>query len=109
VSDATVHTDVAGARVLSVAEGNAPVNAFDTALPHALLSPHPELSDMKLVDYKVRILDGVEGTDAVTRVLISSADSAEEWQTVGVHENVIEASWLALDDALRFWFLRQGD
>jgi len=54
-------------------------------------------------------LDGVEGTDAVTRVLISSTDSAEEWQTVGVHENVIEASWLALDDALRFWFIRQGE
>lgn len=109
VSEATVKIDIDGKRVISTAEGNGPVNALDNALRKALLDTHPELSDLKLIDYKVRILDGVEGTDAVTRVLISSADSAEEWQTVGVHENVIEASWLALDDALRFWFLRQGE
>ncbi len=108
VGEATVKIMIDGERVISTAEGNGPVNALDNALRNALLPKHPELADMKLVDYKVRILDGVEGTDAVTRVLISSTDGAEEWQTVGVHENVIEASWLALNDALKFWFTRQA-
>ena len=108
VGEATVKIMIDGERVISSAEGNGPVNALDNALRNALLPKHPDLADMKLVDYKVRILDGVEGTDAVTRVLISSTDGVDEWQTVGVHENVIEASWLALDDALKYWFTRQA-
>lgn len=91
--------------MISTAEGNGPVNALDRALRKALLAAHPEIAQLELVDYKVRILEGVKGTEAVTRVLISTTDGAEEWQTVGVHENVIEASWLALDDALRYSFL----
>ena len=97
---------VEGRRVISTAEGNGPVNALDRALRQALTTAHPEIADLELVDYKVRILEGVKGTDAVTRVLVSTSDGVHEWQTVGVHENVIEASWLALDDALRYSFLK---
>lgn len=97
---------VEGERVISTAEGNGPVNALDNALRGALLAAHPELSRLELVDYKVRILEGVKGTDAVTRVLVSTSDGEREWQTVGVHENVIEASWLALDDAVRYSFVQ---
>lgn len=105
VSEATVKLQVGDQRVISTAEGNGPVNALDNALRKALLPVHPQLASMELIDYKVRILEGVTGTDAVTRVLISSTDGVHEWQTVGVHENVIEASWLALDDAMRYWFV----
>jgi 2-isopropylmalate synthase len=108
VSEATVKVMVDGERVISTAEGNGPVNALDKALRQALLPTHPELSSLALVDYKVRILEGVKGTDAVTRVLVSTTSGATEWQTVGVHENVIEASWLALDDALRYSFVRSA-
>ncbi len=109
VSEATVKVVVDGERVISTAEGNGPVNALDRALRQALLSAHPELEQLELVDYKVRILEGVKGTDAVTRVLVSTSDGTNEWQTVGVHENVIEASWLALDDALRYSLLSDVD
>ena len=109
VGEATVKVVVDGERVISTAEGNGPVNALDRALRQALLSAHPELEQLELVDYKVRILEGVKGTDAVTRVLVSTSDGTNEWQTVGVHENVIEASWLALDDALRYSLLSDVD
>ncbi|MFN8125883.1 MAG: citramalate synthase [Candidatus Nanopelagicales bacterium] len=109
VSEATVKVVVEGERVISTAEGNGPVNALDRALRQALLGAHPELERLDLIDYKVRILEGVKGTDAVTRVLVSTSDGVDEWQTVGVHENVIEASWLALDDALRYSFLHVDD
>ncbi len=108
ISEATVKVSVDGDRVISTAEGNGPVNALDNALRKALLPAHPELAAMELIDYKVRILEGVKGTDAVTRVLISSTDGVRDWQTVGVHENVIEASWLALDDALSYWYVHQA-
>jgi 2-isopropylmalate synthase len=106
LSEATVKVLVDGKRVISTAEGNGPVNALDKALRQALLPAHPELASLELVDYKVRILEGVKGTDAVTRVLVSTTDGLHEWQTVGVHENVIEASWLALADAMRYAFLK---
>jgi len=100
VSEATVKVHVAGARVIATAEGNGPVHALDAALRKAL-SPHlPWLDDVILSDYKVRILPGTAGTDAVTRVLVESTDHEREWTTVGVHGNIVEASWLALCDAL---------
>ena len=100
VSEATVKVHVAGERVIATAEGNGPVNALDAALRKAL-SPHLAwLDEMSLSDYKVRILVNRQGTGAVTRVLVESSDREQEWTTVGVHENIVEASWLALCDAL---------
>ncbi|WP_232664291.1 citramalate synthase [Pseudonocardia sp. TRM90224] len=105
VAEATVKLVVGGERLIATQEGNGPVNALDAALRAALAPSCPWLADMELSDYKVRILtpggagDG-HGTDAVTRVLIESTDPSGSWTTVGVHGNIIEASWLALVDAL---------
>ncbi|WP_410664117.1 citramalate synthase [Amycolatopsis sp. lyj-84] len=100
VSEATVKVHVAGQRVIATAEGNGPVHALDAALREAL-SPHLSwLDSVELADYKVRILPGHPGTDAVTRVLVETSDGEREWTTVGVHGNIVEASWLALCDAL---------
>ena len=87
-------------RVIATAEGNGPVAALDHALRQALSQHHPRLSELELSDYKVRILDGAHGSEAVTRVLINTADPDRDWTTVGVHANVVEASWIALVDAL---------
>jgi 2-isopropylmalate synthase len=100
VSEATVKVHVAGARVIATAEGNGPVHALDAALRKALVPHLPWLDDVTLSDYKVRILTESPGTDAVTRVLVESTDREREWTTVGVHGNIVEASWLALCDAL---------
>ncbi|CRK58875.1 (R)-citramalate synthase [Alloactinosynnema sp. L-07] len=107
VSEATVKVHVAGRRVIATAEGNGPVHALDAALRKALLPYLPWLDEVELTDYKVRILTGgggpratEHGTDAVTRVLVQSTDHDLEWTTVGVHGNIVEASWLALCDAL---------
>lgn len=89
-------------RVVTVGEGNGPVNALDTALRTALVGRWPLLADVELADYKVRILGWTGGTSATTRVLVDTADKAGEWTTVGVHENVVEASWLAMVDALTY-------
>jgi 2-isopropylmalate synthase len=105
VSEATVTVHAKGQRLLAAGEGNGPVNALDRALRSALESFYPELASIELTDYKVRILDGRHGTDAVTRVLVETGDGHREWTTVGVHPNVIEASWLALDDAVRYGLL----
>ncbi|MEN3357613.1 MAG: 2-isopropylmalate synthase [Mycobacteriales bacterium] len=106
VSEATVKLhDAKGERILATGEGNGPVNALDRALRSALGALHPELAGFELTDYKVRILDGRHGSDAVTRVLVETSDGRREWTTVGVHGNVIEASWLALSDAVRFGLL----
>jgi 2-isopropylmalate synthase len=102
VTEATVKVHAGGRRVISTAEGNGPVNALDRALRQALEETYPRLSELELTDYKVRILPGKLGTDATTRVLIETSDKAREWTTVGVHANIIEASWLALCDAVRF-------
>jgi 2-isopropylmalate synthase len=102
VSEATVKVRVRGERVIATAEGNGPVNALDSALRQALVRHYPRLADVELVDYKVRILEGSHGTGAVTRVLVESSDGHREWTTVGVHENVVEASWHALVDALTY-------
>ncbi|MDT8915652.1 citramalate synthase [Amycolatopsis sp. PS_44_ISF1] len=100
VSEATVKVHVSGHRVIATAEGNGPVHALDAALRQAL-SPHLSwLDTVELADYKVRILPSHPGTDAVTRVLLETTDGLHEWTTVGVHGNIVEASWLAMCDAL---------
>jgi 2-isopropylmalate synthase len=102
VSEATVKMRVRGERVIATAEGNGPVNALDEALRVALSKHYPELATFELADYKVRILEGSHGTQAVTRVLVETSAGSRDWTTVGVHENVVEASWHALVDALTF-------
>ena len=92
----------------TAAEGNGPVNALDEALRKALLQFYPSLAAVKLVDYKVRILEESVGTESQVRVLIESSDGVEEWRTVGSSTNLIEASWLALADSLEYWLLKQG-
>jgi 2-isopropylmalate synthase len=104
VAEATVKVLVDGERLIATSEGNGPVNALDAALRSALLPSSPWLADVDLTDYKVRIL--TRGTGAVTRVLIETTDPAGTWTTVGVHGNVVEASWLALVDALAYAALR---
>ena len=91
-----------GERYVRTAEGNGPVNALDKALRAALVEIYPQLAEMELVNFKVRILDSSKGTQAVTRVLLDSSDGASEWGTTGVSENVIEASWEALVDSLEW-------
>ncbi len=86
----------------TAAEGDGPVNALDNALRKALLRFYPEIAAIKLVDYKVRVLDEQDGTSAKVRVLIQSSDGVETWSTVGVSENIIEASWQALVDSINF-------
>ena len=101
--EATVKVHVGGRRIIATAEGNGPVNALDSALRSAVAEQYPELNDVELVDYKVRILAGHAGTDSITRVLVSVRSGRprpQEWTTVGVHANVVEASWQALVDAL---------
>jgi len=87
-------------RVIATGEGNGPVNALDAALRSAVGERYPRLAAVKLVDYKVRILDSQSGTGAITRVLIDSSDGEERWTTIGVSENIIEASWQALSDTV---------
>ncbi|MDX6739027.1 citramalate synthase [Actinocorallia sp. A-T 12471] len=108
VSEATVKVHAKGERIVSTGEGNGPVNALDTALRVALERLYPELATLELVDFRVRILEGSHGTDAVTRVLIDSSDGKAEWGTVGVGENIIAASWEALEEAVTYCLLRAG-
>ena len=108
VSEATVKLVAKGERILATGEGNGPVNALDTALRQALGRLYPELAGLELIDYKVRILENSHGTGAVTRVLIQSGDGSATWNTVGVDENVIAASWQALEEAVTYGLLRAG-
>jgi 2-isopropylmalate synthase len=109
VSEATVKLTAKGERIVATGEGNGPVNALDTALRLALGQIYPELARLELVDYKVRILEGSHGTGAVTRVLITSGDgTSPDWSTVGVHENIISASWQALSEAVTYCLLHAG-
>jgi 2-isopropylmalate synthase len=102
-SEASVKLQVGPKVEFTVAEGNGPVNALDAALRKALLPHFPALKSMELVDYKVRVLAGKAGTGARVRVLIESRDAKGlTWSTVGVHENIIEASWEALVDAVEY-------
>jgi len=86
----------------TAAEGDGPVNALDAALRKALVKFFPRLAEVKLEDYKVRVLDGTDGTAAKVRVLIESTDGKDRWGTIGVSTNIIEASWLALIDSLKY-------
>jgi 2-isopropylmalate synthase len=105
-AEATVKAWVGGERVVAVGEGNGPVNALDHALRSALAQAYPELTKLELIDYRVRIVDAAHGTDAVTRVLVETSDGETSWETVGVHANIIEASWEALLDAVTYGLLR---
>ncbi|MGW1199144.1 citramalate synthase [Streptomyces sp. NPDC002536] len=107
-NEATVKLWAKGERIVATAEGNGPVNALDRALRSALERIYPQLASLKLTDYKVRILEGSRGTGSITRVLVSTSDEQGEWSTVGVAENVIAASWQALDDAYAYGLLRAG-
>jgi 2-isopropylmalate synthase len=108
VSEATVKLHAKGERIVATGEGNGPVNALDNALRLALEKIYPGLAALELVDYKVRIVSGAHGTDAVTRVLVETSDGTREWDTVGVHENVIAASWQALEEAYTTGLMREG-
>jgi 2-isopropylmalate synthase len=108
-TEATIKVVVDGERYVEVAEGNGPVNALDKALRAAIGARHPHLADVELTNYKVRILDENHGTGAVTRVLLDSTDGRREWGTIGVSENIIEASWEALVDSLAYAFQPRGD
>ncbi|MGH2992972.1 MAG: citramalate synthase [Solirubrobacterales bacterium] len=103
-TEATVKIWVGDQRFLRTAEGNGPVNALDRALRDAITELHPHLADIELTNYKVRILDERHGTGAVTRVLLDSSDGSDEWGSIGVSENIIEASWEALVDSLEYAF-----
>ncbi|MFQ5671793.1 MAG: citramalate synthase [Nitrospinales bacterium] len=102
ISEATVKIKVNGVQEVMAAEGSGPVNALDQAIRKALIKFYPELKEMSLLDYKVRILEGKKGTEAKTRVLIESGDHQAKWETVGVSENIIEASWQALVDSIQY-------
>jgi 2-isopropylmalate synthase len=108
VTEGTVKVIVGDDRVIATAEGNGPVNALDGALRKAIGPVYPQLSHIHLTDFKVRVLDTSRGTAAVTRVLIDSTDGDRTWTTIGVSENVIEASWAALEDSIVFGLLYNG-
>jgi len=100
VSEATIRVKVGGKIEHTAADGNGPVNALDSAMRKALISFYPQVGDVKLLDYKVRVLPASQGTDSVIRVLVESGDQDSRWGTVGVSSNVIDASYQALADAL---------
>ncbi|MBI4200698.1 MAG: citramalate synthase [Chloroflexi bacterium] len=106
LSEATVKIKVRNELRHTAAVGNGPVNALDSALRKALLHDYPSLASVRLVDYKVRVVDQGSGTAATVRVLIESTDGTHTWQTVGSSTNIIEASWLAVMDSLEYWLLK---
>jgi len=105
ISEAIVKINVAGQQVYTAAEGNGPVNAMDNALRKALVQFYPRIEDIHLSDYKVRVIDEKDATAAKVRVLIESSNLENTWNTVGVSSNVIEASWEALVDSIRYALL----
>lgn len=109
LSEATIKVRVGDTVMHTAAEGNGPVNALDQALRKALLEFYPTLIDVKLVDYKVRILEESSGTGSQVRVLIESTDGQKLWKTVGSSTNIIDASWLALADSLEYWLLKNPE
>ena len=109
LAEATVKVKIGDQIMHTAAEGNGPVNALDQALRKALLQSYPDLAIVKLIDYKVRILEESSGTASKVRVLIESTDGQEQWRTVGSSTNIIEASWLALVDSLEYWLLKQAE
>jgi 2-isopropylmalate synthase len=108
-SQATIKISVGDEEEITAAEGDGPVNALDNALRKALNSFFPQISEMKLVDFKVRVIEGTDGTGAKVRVNIDSSDPQEVWSTVGVSENIIEASWQALVDSIQYKLLKDEE
>jgi len=109
VAEATAKIKIGGKTLLTVAEGNGPVNALDKALRKALSRKYPVLKDVKLSDYKVRILTPSDGTQAITRVQIESRDSkGNRWTTIGVSENIVDASYRALHDSITYKLMSEG-
>jgi len=108
LSEAMVKISVGDQVYHTAAEGNGPVNALDAAVRKALIQHYPSIGAIKLVDYKVRIIDSAAGTGANVRVLIESTDGEHIWTTVGSSTDIIEASWLALADSLEYWLLKHG-
>ena len=109
MTEATIKVHIGEERFIATAEGNGPVNALDGALRLAIGRFYPHLAEIELTDFKVRVLDEKKGTAAVTRVLIESADGEKSWGTVGVSENIIEASWEALVDSIEFGLAHPRD
>lgn len=105
-SEATVKLEVAGERRVNVGEGVGPVHALDMALRSALRDDYPDVEDLRLTDYRVRVLDSKDGTSARVRVLIETSNHDSSWGTIGVHENMLEASWEALVDGIVVGLLR---
>ncbi|MGB3098227.1 MAG: alpha-isopropylmalate synthase regulatory domain-containing protein, partial [Solirubrobacterales bacterium] len=103
-TEATIKVWVGGHRYIRTAEGLGPVHALDLALRSAIVEHHPQLAEIALTNFKVRILDEHQGTEAVTRVLLDTSDGHDSWGSIGVSENVIEASWEALVDSLEYAF-----
>ena len=93
---------------MAVAEGNGPVNALDKALRKSLSRKYPSLKNVRLTDYKVRILTPSDGTQAITRVQIESTDGENKWTTIGVSENIVDASFRALHDSITFKLMREN-
>jgi 2-isopropylmalate synthase len=109
VSEATVKILVDKNRIIETAEGDGPVHALDCAMRKALTNFYPALKKIKLSDFKVRVLDEKQGTGAVVRVLIESTDGTRSWGTIGVSENIIEASWQALEDSIIYGLMNLGE
>jgi 2-isopropylmalate synthase len=107
ISEATVIVQVDGKTEHTAAIGNGPVNALDNALRKALEKFYPVLKDVKLKDYRVRVVSSQKGTDAVVRVLIESGDGESDWSTVGVSENIVEASWKAMVDSIDYKLFKE--
>ncbi|MFD2625902.1 citramalate synthase [Salibacterium salarium] len=108
-TEAVVKMDIQDQSIMTAAEGNGPVNALDYALRKAIGEYYPLVHEMYLSDYKVRVLDEAEATASTVRVLIESSDGKETWSTVGVSGNIVEASWHALVDSIRYYFMKHED
>ncbi len=108
VSEATVKLDIRGKEEHTVAEGDGPVNALDNCLRKALVKYYPQVKKMFLTDFKVRVVNSDANTAAKVRVLIESSDTAKTWGTIGVNENIIDASWQALSDSIEYKLLKEG-
>ena len=105
-SFAQLKIDVEGNVKIAAGEGDGPVNALDFALRSALQSFYPAVEQIRLTDYKVRVLDGRRGTETTVRVLIESSDGKDSWTTIGVSSDIVEASWLALVDSFEYKLIK---
>lgn len=108
ITEATLKLRVGDRELLTVAEGDGPVNALDSALRKALTETYPDLSRIRLTDFKVRVVNVKEGTAAAVRTIVDSADEHDSWSTIGVSTNIIEASWRAVVDSIEYGLLRDG-